>query len=105
MRKNPKRDSCVDYKLEFLAVQCLINALADKCLHISGEPPNAARGVAMEEKEAANGNLDRLCQGISRGVAACTYPATVRSPSCEKWFCDTHAEDEQWLPCMLSAPD
>src|SRR5438552_9871220 len=76
------------------------------CLHISSEPPNAsrmaARGVAMGEEEAPSSELERLSQGISPGVAACTYPATVRCTSCQKWFCDAHAEDEQWHACMLS---
>jgi len=62
----------------------------------------AARGVAMGEEEAASADLERLCQGISAGIAACTYPATVRCTSCKKWFCDAHAEDEQWHPCTLS---
>ena len=48
------------------------------CLHISGEPPNAsrmaARGVAMGEEEAASADLERLCQGISPGVAAWHLP-------------------------------
>jgi hypothetical protein len=56
----------------------------------------------MGEEEAADADPERLCQGISLGVAACTYPATVRCTSCKKWFCDAHAEDEQWYPCMLS---
>ena len=81
-------------------------AIPHMCLHISGEPPNAsrmaARGVAMGEEEAASADLERLCQGISPGVAACTYPATVRCTSCQKWFCDAHAEDEQWHACMVS---
>src|SRR5207249_9848283 len=31
-----------------------------------------------------------------------TYPATVRCRSCQKLFCDAHAEDEQWHACMVS---
>ena len=56
---------------------------------------------AMREEESASADLERLCQGISPDVGACTYPATVRCPSCQKWFCDAHAEDGQWHPCML----
>jgi hypothetical protein len=55
----------------------------------------------MREEESASADLERLCQGISPDVGACTYPATVRCPSCQKWFCDAHAEDGQWHPCML----
>jgi hypothetical protein len=78
----------------------------DMWLHTSGEPPNAsrmaARGVSMGEEESASADLERLCQGISLSVGACTYPATVRCTSCKKWFCDAHAEDGQWHSCMLS---
>ena len=59
----------------------------------------------MEEKESESADLERLCQGVSPGDTACTYPATVRCPTCEKWFCDAHAEDEQWHSCMLSPGD
>ena len=47
----------------------------------------------MGEEESASADLERLCQGISLSVGACTYPATVRCTSCKKWFCDAHAED------------
>ena len=40
----------------------------------------------MGEEEAASADLERSCQGISHGVAVCTYPATVRCPTCKKWF-------------------
>jgi hypothetical protein len=56
----------------------------------------------MGEEEAASPDLERLCQGISADAGACTYPAIVRCPSCKKWFCDAHAEDEHWHSCMLS---
>jgi hypothetical protein len=54
----------------------------------------------MGKEEAASTDLEWLCQGVWPGVAACTYPATVRCTSCKKWFC--LAEDEQWHPCMRS---
>jgi hypothetical protein len=59
----------------------------------------------MEEKRDESADLERSCQGISSGSATCTYPATVRCPRCSKWFCDAHAEDELWHPCILSVPD
>jgi hypothetical protein len=58
----------------------------------------------MEEKEHESADLERLCQGVSPD-AACTYPATVRCTTCRRWFCDAHAEDEQWHPCMLPLGD
>jgi hypothetical protein len=61
--------------------------------------------VSMEEKEYESADLERLCQGISTGDAACTYPATVHCAKCGRWFCDAHAEDEQWHPCMLPPCD
>jgi hypothetical protein len=59
----------------------------------------------MGEGEAERTDLERLCRGISPGAAACTYPATVRCTLCKKWFCDAHAEDERWHPCMLPPSD
>jgi len=59
----------------------------------------------MEEKENENADLERLCQAVSPRYAACTYPATVRCTTCRKWFCDAHAEDEQWHPCTLPPGD
>lgn len=55
----------------------------------------------MGEKTDESADLERLCQGVSLGHEACTYPATVRCTMCSRWFCDAHAEDEQWHPCML----
>ena len=61
----------------------------------------------MEEKEDESADPERLCQGVSSGYAACTYPATVCCTKCRGWlwFCDAHAEDEQWHPCMLPPDD
>ena len=59
----------------------------------------------MEEKEMESTDLERSCQGISPGYAACTCPATIHCTTCGRWFCDAHAEDEQWHPCMLPAGD
>ena len=59
----------------------------------------------MGEKTDESADLERLCQGVSLGYAACTYPATVRCTTCSRWFCDAHAEDEQWHPCMLPPSD
>jgi hypothetical protein len=55
----------------------------------------------MGDAEAESTDLERLCQGISPDYESCTYPATVHCMSCEKWFCDAHAEDERWHLCML----
>jgi hypothetical protein len=56
----------------------------------------------MGEEVAGSADLERSCQGISTDATPCTYPATVRCASCKKWFCDAHAEDERWHPCMLA---
>ena len=55
----------------------------------------------MEEKEAESVDLRLLCQGVSPNDEPCGYPATVHCPMCERWFCDAHAEDEEWHPCVL----
>lgn len=60
--------------------------------------------MPIVEKEGESEDLERLCQGVSPGDAACNYPATVHCPTCDGWFCDAHAEDEQWHSCMLPPP-
>lgn len=48
---------------------------------------------------------DRACQGVSPNDQACNQPATVHCIKCDLWFCDLHAEDEQWHACMVSEGD
>jgi hypothetical protein len=45
---------------------------------------------------------ERLCEAVSPEAVVCGFPATVRCPPCGKWFCDAHAEDQQWHPCAAS---
>lgn len=60
-----------------------------------------SRGVPMGEKEAEGVDLERLCQGVSPNDEPCDYPATVHCARCGRWFCDAHAEEEEWHSCML----
>ena len=67
-----------------------------------------AQGTALQDEKtstaAAEGkqweiwDLGRMCR--SRNGEPCTCEATVHCPTCEGWFCDAHAEDEKWHPCM-----
>jgi hypothetical protein len=59
----------------------------------------------MEEKEVQKADRERFCQGVSPLGDECTYPATAHCPACGRWFCDAHAEDEEWHPCVLSHGD
>ena len=58
--------------------------------------------LPMGEEEGESADLGRLCQGVSSGYGACAFPATVHCTTCGRWFCDAHAEDELWHPCMLA---
>ena len=44
---------------------------------------------------------DRICQGVSPTDEPCNLAATVHCAKCDQWFCDIHAEDDQWHACML----
>ncbi len=55
----------------------------------------------MEEKELGSAELIRLCQAVSPNDAPYDNPAKVRCTSCGRWFCDAHAEDEEWHSCAL----
>ncbi len=43
---------------------------------------------------------DRACQGKSGSQPPCNLAATVHCIRCDLWFCDIHAEDEEWHACM-----
>jgi hypothetical protein len=62
----------------------------------------AAEGALMGEKEKKSEHLERLCQGVSPNDEPCDYPAIVHCATCGRWFCDAHAESEQWHSCMLA---
>ena len=60
----------------------------------------------MEEKgHRSEDDLERRCEAVSPAVEPCDYPATVHCAKCGRWFCDAHAEDEEWHPCMLPGGD
>jgi hypothetical protein len=46
-------------------------------------------------------DVERLCQAVSPNDEPCDFPATVHCAKCGRWFCDAHAEDQEWHPCML----
>jgi len=43
---------------------------------------------------------DRACQGAAPNQVPCNLAATVHCIQCDLWFCDIHAEDEEWHACM-----
>jgi len=60
----------------------------------------------MEEKgHRSEDDLERRCEAVSPAIEPCDYPATVHCAKCGRWFCDAHAEDEEWHPCMLPGGD
>ena len=67
----------------------------------SAELRELRRRNRLLEQENEGDDLERLCQGVSPNDEPCDYPATVHCVTCAKWFCDAHAEDDQWHPCML----
>jgi hypothetical protein len=62
----------------------------------------AGGGALMVEKVEQSEDLERLCQGVSPNDAPCGYPATVHCATCGRWFCDAHAENEEWHSCALA---
>jgi hypothetical protein len=46
---------------------------------------------------------ERLCQAVSPNDEPCGFPATVHCATCGRWFCDAHAEDQEWHSCMRPA--
>jgi len=46
---------------------------------------------------------ERACQGVSEKEGPCNQAGTVHCVRCDLWFCDNHAEDEEWHACMKAA--
>jgi len=61
---------------------------------------NGTPDQAEEAKNSGSAEPARLCR--SRNGERCTCDATVHCPTCGAWFCDAHAEDETWHPCLLT---
>jgi hypothetical protein len=61
--------------------------------------------MSTAEDEEQRIDLERLCQGVGPDDAACTNPASVHCTTCQRWFCDAHAEDEEWHSCTLQLRD
>jgi len=56
----------------------------------------------MEENELASADLKHFCKAVSPNDEPCYHPATVPCTRCGRWFCDIHADDEEWHSCALS---
>ena len=55
----------------------------------------------MGEEKDKSDERERWCQAVSPYDEPCDHSATVHCATCDRWFCDAHAEDEEWHPCML----
>ena len=62
----------------------------------------AAGGALMGGRGSDSETLERLCQGVSPNDEPCDFPATVHCSTCGRWFCDAHAENEEWHSCALA---
>jgi hypothetical protein len=58
----------------------------------------SARGLDGRKQRERDYGADS--QAVSPNDEPCDYPATVHCAKCGRWFCDAHAEDEEWHPCM-----
>lgn len=43
-----------------------------------------------------------VCQAVSPNDEPCDSFATVHCMNCDQWFCDDHAEDDQWHACAIA---
>ena len=66
---------------------------------------SSVRGMLMGENEPASADLKHFCQAVSPNDEPCYNPATVRCGRCGRWFCDTHAEEDEWHSCALPHGD
>jgi hypothetical protein len=55
----------------------------------------------MEDERLKSADPKRFCQAVSPNDEPCDNPAAMRCTECGRWFCDVHAEDEEWHSCAL----
>ncbi len=56
----------------------------------------------MAQRGDERENLESWCQGVSPNDEPCDDPATMHCATCGRWFCDAHAENEEWHSCALA---
>jgi hypothetical protein len=54
------------------------------------------------QPQPARENPTPACQGVSPLDEVCEESASVHCTACEQWFCDAHAEDDQWHACAIA---
>jgi hypothetical protein len=56
-------------------------------------------------RETANQEVKPSCEGVSPLDEPCNQSAEIFCETCERWFCASHAEDEQWHACTVELGD
>jgi hypothetical protein len=56
---------------------------------------------AKQAREDTNQEVKPSCGAISHLDEPCNESATIFCDQCDRWFCVSHAEDDQWHPCRL----
>jgi hypothetical protein len=60
---------------------------------------------AQRARDNPSAKAKPLCEGVSRVDEPCNSPATVQCEKCDRWFCEAHAQDDQWHPCLFEPGD
>jgi hypothetical protein len=50
-------------------------------------------------------DLEWFCQAVSTMDEPCNSAATFHCGICGRWFCATHAGDDNWHTCVLAPGD
>ena len=79
--------------------------LADEAIANLPREDFEAHGTVFERVNSSTATEETLGSSdqvhlCSRYAERCAYEATVHCPKCGRWFCDAHAEDGQWHPCL-----
>jgi hypothetical protein len=56
---------------------------------------------AKPARENPNQETKPSCEAISHLDEPCNESAEIFCDTCGRWFCASHAEDDQWHPCRL----
>jgi hypothetical protein len=60
---------------------------------------------AKRARENPNAEAKPACEGVSRLDEPCNASAEILCDQCDRWFCATHVDDDQWHPCVFGPGD
>lgn len=60
---------------------------------------------AQPARDSAGEAVRASCEAVSLLDEPCNESASIFCDKCDRWFCASHAHDDEWHPCHLEPGD